>query len=736
MRRALSALALALLLMACADSESSAPTTADAVADVVAADAVVVPDVAPDIAGDVPLLGPDEWPDAGDEAWVARAVQVLMGRKPFGVREVQVLADFVAQTGRVEVALALMTTPEYEQRWTDALMDHLQMGRSGDWANRPCMAAPLHPMDDGAIARHIRANGPAVAFPGGVFNLHDVFLSSLRADDVSAVYRAQLFPMLSRTDPCNNPTPLAREKAKRHYQGERFNRAYTYRDLECAHCHNSEFSTTGDPDPALDRTWEIPGLFEKAIWGSSTGRPADEIFALFRHLGVIAFEDKDHAYPPAELLTTPWSMAPECGEFVRPALIDDDPLEVDGYFTGERGRTASIWDLEASLGRGVAQLADGLDYGGDSGLELDPDEAFAWLVASSIVNDVWLQVHGAPLTLVHHFPRNQGQRDLLLRLTEHFIEEGWSLRTLLTDVLTEKRFNLEAPERVPNAPDAHPFEPVLDPWSVELDAMDERGDGPGDGLHRARSRVLLSALTQALEWPAFSRFPEIVEERFHKAVGSYLISALPGFDGFSLDGLLFWENRLALCRARKLDPRVNERWDETFNPSCEGYCGGVHPDYCFCDDQCVMQGDCCDDYFAECDGTEGNVADAFERDWIDDLLTVAGIRADATVGDVVVAVKDRLIQETAVEADEAALLAQLFGVADLAAPFEAATGVEDATRRYCGILLKTPQFMMIGAPAVVQKAVPKLVVNAQTERALCFTWAERFPADAVSCDRW
>lgn len=728
-----------LLAGGCGDETSSSQATADvaSTADVPSPADAVTPDAAiPDATPDAPVTAA-EWPDGGDEAWVARAMPLLLGRKVSGIRELRVLADLVAQTDRATVARAIMSDPAFVDRWTDALMDHLQIARVGDWMNRECMAAPLLPGDAGELARHIRDHGPLEPYPAGPSNLLDVFRSALRLDDVSVIYRAHLFTMLSRSDPCINPTPLERERAKRNFQGEKFNRSYTNRSFECAACHNSEFSTTNSDDPASDRFWDIPGRFEKALWGTSYGRDHEEVFAVFRHLGVVAFSDRDTAYPPEQDLVEPWGMDPACGRFIDPQLIEPDPVDVDAYFLGERSDRTSVWEVEAELRAGVAGLrADGLDYGGDSGLELIPGEAFAYLVANSIVNRVWEQAFGSQLTLAHHFPRNQMQRDRLLSLSDHFIETGWSLRTLLADIVTDPVFNPQTPGQV-DAGHPYPWAPLFEPFSTEEEDADMRGNGPGDGVHRARARVLLSMLANALGWPQAARFPELVETVWQKSQGVYLLYLAPGFEGIPMDGLLAWEARTALCRQRKFDPRSFDPTAGDAAASCVGHCGSLSPDYCFCDGPCQLHGDCCADYSAACAGDEGALPDSFETDWIDGVLDHIAINTSLKVRDVAVALKDRLITEPDLVDGEEALIANLFGVSTVDVKATTTPALEEGMRRYCGVLAKTPQFMLVGLAAAPQKTTPPLF--GPPARDLCAAWkgrVEAVGAGAVSCDRW
>jgi alpha-tubulin suppressor-like RCC1 family protein len=63
--------------------------------------------------------------------------------------------------------------------------------------------------------------------------------------------------------------------------------------------------------------------------------------------------------------------------------------------------------------------------------------------------------------------------------------------------------------------------------------------------------------------------------------------------------------------------------------SCVGYCGGLSPDSCYCDDLCTGYGDCCDDYTTACGGApsdscEGHCGGSAGSCYCDDLCTGYG----------------------------------------------------------------------------------------------------------------
>lgn len=696
--------------------EADAPSVAD-VPDAGEPDA---PDAAgsPDVAGDAADAGSDAdaapWSpaecDAGDEAWVKAAVQALLGRKPTGIREVRALIQLVEATDRQTVALALTRSQDFEDRWADWLMDELRINRVGDKAHGACYGPPLRPDDAGEVAAFVRANKPTAQLEGPAFNMTDVLRSSLRKDDLSPLFRAHLFAMMAKPITGANVEPLAMDMARRQDFGEIFEATYLDRGIVCAGCHNSEWSVTDDPDPALDRFWPVPGRFEQAIYGSSTGGPELAFYSAFRHLDVVLQGGG----------ARPWKMDASCGRFQTAAGVPEDPAGWDVTFVAPLGKTASVWDVEAALRTGMAALADG-------GLDVDPetlavpgDQALAYLVGAHVASRAWREVFGAPLVLVHHFPRNEAQRDILLEMTDRFASHGWSLRALLVAIVTHPLFNQRAPA---DGCGEHPYllPAVVDPWTTAEPDETERGNGPGDVVHRASARVLLRMATAALEWPAPVAFPAAKEEGFQKAVGVFVKDGEPGFAGVDFQGMLAWEDRMAAC-----DPAVLGTIGEA--GSCVGHCDGQAPAGCWCDEPCVGYGDCCADFLEVCILKLPPDTTAVE-DWVDALLDAVAEKAAATpeqtptLRDVARALSDRLLTEPDLTPDQDAVLAALFGTASLEAAAVGVVELEARTRRVCGALLQTPQFWLEGLAAPDQQTEPGLVVAGETLQAACERWA-------------
>ncbi|MFT5431993.1 MAG: hypothetical protein ACI9OJ_002691, partial [Myxococcota bacterium] len=56
------------------------------------------------------------------------------------------------------------------------------------------------------------------------------------------------------------------------------------------------------------------------------------------------------------------------------------------------------------------------------------------------------------------------------------------------------------------------------------------------------------------------------------------------------------------------------------------------------------------------------------------------------------------------------------------APLVNALGWEGTLRRLCGVLVSTPQFMLVGNPQATQEQVPRLVLNGSYE-TICDAYA-------------
>ena len=653
--------------------------------------------------------------DAGHLSWVKQALPILLGRRATGIHEVRLLAQIAEKTGRRDLALTIMEDPLFEERWANWLMDEVRINRDGDKKHSQCYGAPMLDDDTGQLAAFIRDNVPLDSNPETNFNMTDVLLSSLRLDDLTPFYRAHLFAMMAKPITGANVAALEMDITRRQDFGEIFEATYLHRSSVCATCHNSAWSTTDSADPATDYHWPIAGLFEKGVYGASSGRPEMDLFTMFRHLNVVRKEEG----------VRPWSMHESCGRFNRPENIPTDPVEIEAFFIVSQGLSASMWDTEAALQLGIESLRyDGL-YVNPNTLEIEGNEAFAYMLSVRIANRVWREVFGYPLTLVHYFPRNKAQRDILIELTNHFIAEGWSLKTLLADILTHPLFNETAP--IDGCGPDHPYlmPPVFNPWTDIEPIENEQGNSVGDIVHRYNARVMLSMAEHALHWKKPTAYPEGDDKLFQKSIGIFLKDGEPGFSGVDFQGLLSWETKYGACSSQA---------ETTFQEgplSCVGKCGdpGKDGDPCYCDSLCEEYGDCCDNYQALCvEELEGNETGG--EDWISKLIATAQnyepneSEAPIQIQDLAASIKDRLISTPdIVEWEEQILISALFGAASLDTAIEEIDNVETKTRALCGILLQSPQYLLTGIAPPDQVTSPRLIINNETYQSRCEFWA-------------
>jgi len=491
---------------------------------------------------------------ASEQAWVRRAFLALTGRRAWGQAEVnayedlargelpqgltgqsarpEVFARFGAtlSPGRRRVATALMLTDDYRLRWSDFLMDALHVVRIEDKSQKACYGDPSpSAFDDGSLAAWVKGH-QATDVPSSHparFTMHDLLSSALVSDDLSVVYRAHLFAMMARPMFGANLDATGRERSRRQDFGGIFDAVYIHRDLVCLGCHNSETSKTYDADPRKNRAWPVPGLFERALFGTSNGH------SMLRVDGVVNEEDGTAPYG--------WDER-SCGGFARPTA--DPLLHVDTYFASLRGDHASIWDLEAALHRGVDGLAaHGLRVEPDGSIT-DPDEAFAYLVAENIVDKVWSEIMGSGLTIANYFPRNSVERDTLKALTDDLIASHFSLRTLLSDILAHPAFNLLPPSAGCGGK-PYAFPNLASPWTVSDQDPGKRGNSLGDALSPISARPLARSLHRAMEWPPLPEYP--APATFEQSLGFFLKDADSGTRGLGFQGRLAWETMYGAC---------------------------------------------------------------------------------------------------------------------------------------------------------------------------------------------
>jgi hypothetical protein len=621
--------------------------------------------------------GPKTLCQGSEQAFVRRAIQAVLGRKPYGQAEVQLYLDLIGQVdkiagvegpagalrpGRRVAVSAMMGREEFLFRWIDAYRDFLRVQRTEDMANPGCYGMTMR-ADGGAIAEMIRDQPPDTeAGDGkGAFTMRDVLLSSLKLDDVSPAYIANLFSMVVLTYPGANAAPDKLELSRRSDFGAWFGGVYLRRDPVCLRCHNGEFSVTYSDEPDKNRHFAVPGFLEEALLGASTGPDGDEksdgptrMYASLRHDGFVNGGS-----------ARPWGWTEACGQFAARDAVPPDIAGIDARFGNLRGDRTSPWDLASSLQDGFRKLRDHGLSRGPNGLIPDPNEAFAYLVVLNIVEQVWREITGTPLTIATSFPRNAAARDQLLLLAEGFVASGFSHRELVLQVLASPYFNL-APLEDTCWETPYDLPALFDPWTTAEQDPEKRRNSPADALVPASPRATLHAAYRALGWPnpPQSSFPDRFGEEgeFQASVGVFLKNAEPGFRGLDFQGRLGWESRFGSC---------------------------TPPPF------------------------------ATSPDFVDELIERAKQRPDATVRDLVIALKDRLTGEAFLaDAAEQEAIEAILGV-KIDSPASTLTEQAAPLRRVCGVLLASPQFLLLGTVPPDQLTIPALTPASTGYKALC-----------------
>jgi len=214
---------------------------------------------------------------------------------------------------------------------------------------------------------------------------------------------------------------------------------------------------------------------------------------------------------------------------------------------------------------------------------------------------------------------------------------------LLLDIVAHPAFNLKAPDAGCGVA-AYEIPNIFDPWTVSDGSLGRRGNSPADGVFAVSSRPLVRSLHRSMQWPYVDDYPQ--DESFQVAVGFFIKDGDPGFRGLDFQGRLTWESTYAVCT----------------------------------------------------DLSGGN-------DFVDAIVKQAAATPGATVGAAVIALKDRLVGEPALDPAEKADLAVLLG-----GPLDATdlTGLDQKLRSVCGVLVSTPDFMLGGIAPVDTRTVPAL----------------------------
>lgn len=689
----------------------------------------------------------EELCDAGDEAWVKRVLPFIQGRRPEGMREVRLLASAVQQldamdlNGRELVAKALARGDLYTERWKTYFFEKLRVNRTGDRLNYFCYGRVTDLAGDPDLAAAIRDSDPRDPPAFTDFTMADVVYSAIALDDISPAFRADTFARMAAPVTAGNVTAEELEITNRTTYGKMFEGVHLGRTTECLQCHTTRSSVTWTPDPDANRHWPVrpDAFFEHAAYGEfdmSTPLEDPDVHALFRHAGFVDYSwcaggctlAARDAAPGIE----PWGLEGNCGVFrtdhVAGAGVN---LPYEPYMAGEfaDGNLATLFDLDPRMRDGLDTLAsDGVEGDGAGSID-NPNVALAFLFAMNSADDMWKEAQGYPLTVANHFPRNDKQREILQTLTEAFYGSHYSPRELIAAIVTHPYYN-QAPPSECGASGPYHLAAVYDPFTKSAIDPQARGNGVGDMLHRHSAFVLLDSTAQALWWDRPERFGpptegaflpvhmppgsfdapayiaqidpetginlqccgagycggEICDDAppsidFQRDTGTFLSDAESGFNGVDFNGLLHWEEEVASGE----DPQMGGECTGPLNGACAG------------------------------------------SDWVAQLVAEAMDTPEAMMWDVAVAIKDRLIAEPSIYSDaEIAAIEGVMGESlDDTVASVGAAGAEAAARRYVGLVLNTPQYMIDGIASRDQDPVtdPILVVPGTTSSEVCEVFA-------------
>ena len=324
--------------------------------------------------------------DEGHATFAREAIPVLLGRRARGVDEVEAVADIAELLGRDVAARMLMKDEGYVDHWADVLVDLLRVQRDIDGGlaaqDSSCWGAPTRPDPDPAIAIWVRDHAPGAAgAPTPAWNMTDLLRSAIALDDLSPVYRANLFTLSMRRAGGNGGTAELADNLMR---------TYLNRDITCLRCHNPTYSTSNKTDGGGNivwrRLWTISGHPEKALFGNYY----DATAATERTRLVMRGDVRKPA--PGAFGTRPWGMTDNCAkDTATPAAANNGTLTHQGFQTlgagtpnnpsagfgslnGGVNPKVSLWELEGALRQGVNGLKNGYERFPASAPLLPPDQ--------------------------------------------------------------------------------------------------------------------------------------------------------------------------------------------------------------------------------------------------------------------------------------------------------------------------------------------------------------------------
>jgi hypothetical protein len=241
-----------------------------------------------------------------------------------------------------------------------------------------------------------------------------------------------------------------------------------------------------------------------------------------------------------------------------------------------------------------------------------------------------------------------------------------------------------------------------------------------------------------VDWPAFPADTDVGPEgKLQEQLGFFLKDSIHGFRANDFQGQVAWENAFGTCSA------TPERQDGC-GARVGGGCAG-----CACEAAvCRAFPACCDvrwdercAHFCE-EAPEGCMpppdAPDTEPSYLQKLIAEAEAMGEAganlTVGDLVSALKDRLLTDPQItDPDEVAALERVLGLS-FSTPVAQAEGLAAALPWACTTFISTPQFQMEGVALPNRRGTTTRVVVPETSfRSLCEAMAAWLPAGRLTC---
>ncbi len=353
---------------------------------------------------------------------------------------------------------------------------------------------------------------------------------------------------------------------------------------------------------------------------------------------------------------------------------EGDLLGTEAFLGGPLPPGAHAIDVMERLRTGMERLA----ADGWSDAAPDGEVALAQLVVLHMVDGIWSAATGRRLTLDHGAPRNAAQSDRLRALAVVLVGSDYSLRTLLTEIATD----VYADQSVPAACEGEGPEPlpaVFDPFATASPQLGPGANGVGHAVHRRDPLALVDAVHRlwGLPLPGTMTNRSGFDEALLGALGAYLRESEPGHDGLDVVGLLAWERAL-----------------EALTPATAQPSGQTPPLSLL------------------------------------DLVDAARDDRGAGVGTLMMAIKDRVLAEPVIDANERALIEALVELSwDQPAVDVDRTVLEGAAFRYARVLLASPQFLLTGLERAPSPVAPAMALPATQPAALCSHWGPQILPD-------